>query len=224
MRLAVVRHAESVENADKYNGFYQDPRPWAGAVAHALSRDVIGLTARGFRQTAWLNKTLPQVMEERPRVFVSQYRRAQDTAELAPPAIQAEVTGLLSEQHYGDATYMTMRELFDTFPEGADDRRSRKHLWIPPGEVGESLAVEVHGRVTAFLALLSSGRTADVGQDVVAFTHHTAILGLRAVLEQRPVTEVVEESRARKLPNAAVLVYQASAGGYELQQVIEPPA
>ncbi|MFF0486819.1 histidine phosphatase family protein [Streptomyces sp. NPDC004435] len=223
MILAVVRHAESVENADKYKGFYQDPRPWAGAAAHALSRDVIGLTARGFRQTAWLNETLPTVVGERPHVFVSQYRRARDTAELALPGIQAEVTGLLNEQHYGDATYMTMRELFDTFPEGADDRRSRKHLWTPPGEGGESLAVGVHGRVTAFLSLLASGAV-EAGRNVVAFTHHTAILGLRAVLEQRPVTEVVEESRARKLPNAAVLVYRSATGRYELQQVIEPSA
>ncbi|GGY79075.1 hypothetical protein GCM10010363_70030 [Streptomyces omiyaensis] len=223
MRLAVVRHAESVENADKYNGFYQDPRPWAGAAAHALSRDVIGLTVRGFRQTEWLGETLPTVVGEEPAVFVSQYRRARDTAELAMPEIQAEVTGLLNEQHYADATYMTMRELFATFPDGADDRRHRKHLWTPPGEGGESLAVGVHGRVTAFLTLLSFGAV-EAGRSVVAFTHHTTILGLRAVLEQRPVTEVVEESRARKLPNAAVLVYRASAGGYELEQVIEPPA
>ncbi|WP_329625943.1 histidine phosphatase family protein (plasmid) [Streptomyces sp. NBC_01255] len=223
MILAVVRHAESVENADKYNGFYQDPRPWAGEAAHALSRDVVGLTARGFRQSVWLGGTLPPVVGEQPVVFTSQYRRARDTAELAMPAVQAEVTGLLNEQHYGDATYMTMRELFATFPEGADDRRNRKHLWTPPGTGGESLALEVHGRVTAFLALLSSGAV-EAGRNVVAFTHHTAILGLRAVLEKRPVTEVVEESRARKLPNAAVIVYRATAGGYELQQVIEPPA
>ncbi|MEU7021046.1 histidine phosphatase family protein [Streptomyces sp. NPDC046203] len=223
MRLAVVRHAESVENADKYNGFYQDPRPWTGAAAHALSRDVIGLTARGFRQTAWLGETLPQVVGDGPAVFVSQYRRARDTAELAMPGITAEVTGLLNEQHYADATYMTMRELFETFPDGADDRRHRKHLWTPPGKGGESLAVEVHGRVTAFLALLAPGAV-EAGRSAVAFTHHTTILGLRAVLEQRPVTEVVEESRARKLPNAAVLVYRVAAGRYELEQVIEPPA
>lgn len=223
MILAVVRHAESVENADKYNGFYQDPRPWAGEAAHALSRDVVGLTAWGFCQSVWLGGTLPPVVGERPVVFTSQYRRARDTAELALPGITAEVTELLAEQHYGDATYMTMCELFEVFPEGADDRRHRKHLWTPPGEGGESLALEVHGRVTAFLALLSSG-AGEAGRNVVAFTHHTAILGLRAVLEQRPVTDVVEESRARKLPNAAVLVYRAAAGGYELQQVIEPPA
>ncbi|PZT75798.1 MULTISPECIES: histidine phosphatase family protein [unclassified Streptomyces] len=223
MRLAVVRHAESVENADKHNGFYQDPRPWSGTAAHALSRDVIGLTARGFRQTVWLSETLPRIVGERPQVFVSQYRRARDTAELALPTIQAEVTGLLNEQHYGDATYMTMRELFDTFPGGADDRRSRKHMWTPPGEDGESLAGGVHARVTEFLALLASAAV-EGGRNVAACTHHTAILGLRAVLEQRPVTEIVEESRARKLPNAAVLVYRAVTVGYELEQVIEPPA
>ncbi|MFE6274296.1 histidine phosphatase family protein [Streptomyces goshikiensis] len=99
MRLAVVRQADSFEKTDKYNDFYRDPRPWAAAAAHALSRDVIGLTARGFRQTAWLKETLPEVVGEQSAVFTSQYRRARDTAELALPAIQAEVTGLLDEQH-----------------------------------------------------------------------------------------------------------------------------
>ncbi|MGW6939981.1 hypothetical protein ACWGF3_13400 [Streptomyces xanthophaeus] len=42
----------------------------------------------------------------------------------------------------------------------------------------------------------------------MAFTHHTAILALRAVLERRPVTELVEEARVCKTPNAAVLVYE----------------
>ncbi|MFE2927194.1 hypothetical protein [Streptomyces goshikiensis] len=42
----------------------------------------------------------------------------------------------------------------------------------------------VHGRVSAFLTLLSSGAV-EAGRDVVAGTHHTAILSLRAVLSAR---------------------------------------
>lgn len=28
--LFLVRHAESIENATKYTGFYENPRPWTG--------------------------------------------------------------------------------------------------------------------------------------------------------------------------------------------------
>ncbi|MFI5809245.1 histidine phosphatase family protein [Streptomyces sp. NPDC051561] len=100
-----------------------------------------------------------------------------------------EVTALLNEQHYGDATYMTKRQLFATWPACAEDRQTAKHLWKPPGEDGESLAVGVLGRARAFVASLE-----ERAPSVVAVTHHTAILALRSVLEYRPVTELVVES------------------------------
>jgi hypothetical protein len=56
----------------------------------------------------------------------------------------------------------------------------------------------------------------------VAFTHHTAILALRAVLERRPVTELVDEARVRKTPNAAVLVYEQAGGLFHARDTAEP--
>ncbi|MEU0375395.1 hypothetical protein ABZ070_35735 [Streptomyces sp. NPDC006283] len=56
-------------------------------------------------------------------------------------------------------------------------------------------------RATAFVEGLEGRATA-----VVAMTHHAAILALRSVLERRPVTELVEEVRVCKTPNAGVLV------------------
>jgi hypothetical protein len=49
MVFAVVRHAESIENADKYRGFYHDRRPYPGAIAHAISQSVIGVYRSGSR-------------------------------------------------------------------------------------------------------------------------------------------------------------------------------
>ena len=153
LTLAVIRHAESTENATK-PPFYRDPRPWTGPAAHALSRDLVGLTPRGFEQCLWLRRTLPDLVGPDPAVRTSQYRRAQDTAALALPGLPSEATAALNEQHYGDATYMTKRELFATYPEGAEDRRLRKHLWTPPGEGGESLAGGVLRRASAFVTAL----------------------------------------------------------------------
>ncbi|EGE42986.1 hypothetical protein GTY83_18120 [Streptomyces sp. SID4928] len=217
MLLTVVRHAESIENATKHTSFYQDPRPWDSRAAHALSRDLVGLTPRGYRQCLWLRAALVGLVGRDPYVFSSQYRRALDTSELALPGQRADVTALLNEQHYGDATYMTKRELFATWPACEADRQTRKHLWTPPGEAGESLAVGVLARATAFVEGLDEGPTA-----VVAMTHHTAILALRSVLERRPVTDLVDEARSRKTPNAGFLVYERRGRRFHRLGTAEP--
>ncbi|WP_329295546.1 histidine phosphatase family protein [Streptomyces sp. NBC_01455] len=216
--LFLVRHAESIENATKHTGFYEDPRLWTGPAAHALSRDVIGLTPRGFLQCLWLRETLRELTGPEPVIYTSQYRRALDTATLALPGLPVEVTALLNEQHYGAATYMTKRELYATYPEGAEDRQTRKHLWTPPGADGESLACGVLWQATAFVDGLHTASSTDV----VVVTHHTAILALRAVLERRPVTELVDEARVRKAPNAAVLVYEQVDGRFHARGTAQP--
>jgi broad specificity phosphatase PhoE len=217
MLLTVVRHAESIENATKHTSFYQEPRPWTGPAAHALSRDLVGLTPRGYRQCQWLRTALQNVAGHDPYVYCSQYRRALDTVELALPGRTAEVTALLNEQHYGDATYMTKQELFATWPECEADRQTQKHLWTPPGEGGESLAAGVLTRATTFVESLD-----DHAPAVVAMTHHTAILALRSVLERRPVTDLVAEARVRKTPNAGVLVYERHGDGFHLVDTAAP--
>ncbi|MFF2816437.1 histidine phosphatase family protein [Kitasatospora cineracea] len=224
MPLLVIRHAESVENADKYNGFYQDPRPYSGAAAHAISRTIVGLTPRGFRQAQWLAEVLPQLVgSELLHVYTSTYRRAIDTAAIALPTLPdgwPRQTALLDEQHYGDATYMTKRELYDSYPALAEDRRLRKHIWTAPGG-GESLAEGVLKRATEFAALaqaeLQESRT------VVAFTHQTAAVALRSLLESCTLTEILAEERKGKMPNAAILHYELHDGRFTRTGTTTPP-
>ncbi|MDN3060957.1 histidine phosphatase family protein [Streptomyces sp. SRF1] len=218
MVLAVIRHAESIENADKYNGFYQDRRPWDGRAAHAISRNIVGLTPRGFRQSAWLGRELAELTGMgRLRVLTSTYRRSIDTADVAFTAWpgRCERTPLLDEQHYGDATYMTKAELFATYPDGADGRRQRKHLWVP------SLAGGVMDRARRFVDLAQAAVCG--GQTVVAVTHHTTILALRCLLEDRPLTDVVDEPRRAKTPNAGICRYQLADGRFEPIGSAAPP-
>ncbi|MFI0773040.1 histidine phosphatase family protein [Streptomyces sp. NPDC021218] len=213
MVLAVIRHAESIENADKYNGFYQDRRPWDGRAAHAISRNIVGLTPRGFRQSAWLGRELAELTGMgRLRVLTSTCRRSIDTADVAFTAWpgQCERTPLLDEQHYGDATY----------PDGADGRRQRKHLWVPPGG-GESLAGGVMDRARRFVDLAQAAVCG--GQTVVAVTHHTTILALRCLLEDRPLTDVVDGARRAKTPNAGIYRYQLADGRFEPIGSAAPP-
>ena len=223
MTLLVIRHAESVENADKYNGFYQDPRPYSGPAAHRISHDLVGLTPRGFHQAQWLAGVLPTLAGHAPRAYTSTYRRAIDTALIALPGLPdgwPRQTALLDEQHYGDATYMTKRELFDAYPDQAEDRRRRKHIWTAPGG-GESLAEGVIRRLTAFTAL---ART-DLQEPctVVAFTHQSAAVALRSLLEDRPLPEILAQERSAKMPNAAILHYELRHGRFTPAGTTTPP-
>jgi broad specificity phosphatase PhoE len=213
MVLVLVRHAESIENATKHDGFYRDPRPYGTAAAIDISRHLVGLSPTGFGQSQWLEGELAPLVGPELRVFTSTYRRSIDTATLAFPTLRPdrlEQTVLLDEQHYGEATYMTKPELFRTFPDTEADRTERKHLWTPPGG-GESLADGVTRRAADFIAMARS--LVGAGRDVVAVTHHTTMLALRALLEDRPVTDLVEQARVAKTPNAAVLRYTLDADG-----------
>ncbi|MFD4906508.1 histidine phosphatase family protein [Kitasatospora purpeofusca] len=222
MTLLVVRHAESVENADKDNGFYQDPRPYSGDAAHAISRTIVGLTPRGFRQAQWLAEVLPQLAGPEPHVYTSTYRRAIDTAAIALPALPDGwpwQTALLDEQHYGDATYMTKRELYDSYPELAEDRRLRKHIWTAPG--GESLAEDVLKRAAEFAALATA--ELQEARTVLAFTHQTAAVALRSLLDLRTLPEILADERKGKMPNAAILRYELLNGRFTRTGTITPP-
>lgn len=223
MLLAVVRHAESVENADKYKGFYQARRPYDGRAAHDISRNVVGLTPRGFRQALWLADALADLTVPGSRVYTSTYRRAIDTAAVAFAGLEdgwPMRTPLLDEQYYGDATYMTKDELFATYPAGAEDRKLRKHLWVPPGG-GESLVEGVGQRALRFVTIARADLQANC--PVVAITHHTTILALRAILEQRPIADLVEEARKVKTPSAGIFYYELAAGDFRKKHTLAPP-
>lgn len=156
-------------------------------------------------------------------MYTSTYRRAIDTAAVAFPCLSVgwpRQTALLDEQHYGDATYMTKDELFATYPDGTEDRKTRKHLWVPPGG-GESLADGVRQRALRFVAIVRAELRA--GDPVVAVTHHTTILALRAILEQRAVTDLVKEARTAKTPTAGIFRYEFAAGEFGKPETLAPP-
>lgn len=115
---------------------------------------------------------------------------------------------------------MTKQELFAAHPDGASDRRERKHLWVPPGG-GESLAEGVSRRAERFIALARAEMQA--GRHVVAVTHHTTILALRALLERRTITDVVDVARKAKTPNGCVLRYALSVEGFNPVGMAAPP-
>lgn len=216
--LFVVRHAESVENATKHGGFYRDPRPYSGAFAYTLSREIVGLTPRGFRQAVWLGTVLPPKLGAEPAVYTSTYRRAIDTASLAFPDLHDGLprqSALLDEQHYGEATYMTKRELFAAYPDSAEERRTRKHEWTAPS--GECLASHVVRRARAFIDDVSDAT------DTVAVTHQTTIIALRSLLEDAAIPALLAREKQRKTPNAAVFAYERVGSRFELRGVIDPP-
>jgi hypothetical protein len=57
----------------------------------------------------------------------------------------------------------------------------------------------------------------------VAITHHTTILALRAILEQRAIADLVEEARTAKTPSAGIFRYDLAAGEFKKPETLSPP-
>lgn len=88
-----------------------------------------------------------------------------------------------------------------------------------PG-VGESSPAAC-GSVEEFIALARSESAAPHG--VVAITDYTTILAVRAILERRAVTDVVEEARRAKTPAAGILRYELAGDEFRLLGLTRPP-
>ena len=180
-------------------------------VPRTISHGMSSVSPTRFSASAMAGGCFADLTVPGSRVYTSTYRRAIDTAAVAFAGLEdgwPMRTPLLDEQHLGDATYMTKDELFATYPAGAEDRELRKHLWVPPGG-GESLA---KGSAEGSTVVTIARADLQANCPVVAITHHTTILALRAILEQRPVADLVEEARKVKTPSAGIFPYELAAG------------
>lgn len=79
----------------------------------------------------------------------------------------------------------------------------------------------MYRRAGRFVALARAELEAD--RHVVAITHHTTILTLRALLEQRPITDLVQEARTAKTPSAGIRRYEIVAGGFTAAGTLAAP-
>lgn len=128
------------------------------------------------------------------------------------------MTALLNEQHYGAATYMTKQELYATYPEGTQDRQTRKHLWTPPAPTESPSPAASYG------APRRSSTACTPRPRRMSWRSHTTPRSSRSARSwsSRPVTELVDEARVRKTPNAAVLIYEQADGLFHARGTAQP--
>jgi broad specificity phosphatase PhoE len=201
VQLILVRHGESDGNL----AAAEADRTGAETIAvPARDADVL-LSARGREQAAALGEHLgtlgPHEVPE--SIWTSPYLRAQETARIA-----IEVSGLqmplrlderLRDRELGVIDALTGLGVQRRLPlEAARRNWLGKFYYRPPG--GESWA-DVALRVRSLLADLD--REED-GRRVLLVCHDAVISLFRYVAERIPEQELIEDARARAIPNAAI--------------------
>jgi broad specificity phosphatase PhoE len=198
--LLLVRHGESEANrmaaeADRTGALRIDlPARDADVPLSALGRDQAGAVGRGL---AGLGHG------DRPAVaWVSPYRRARETAEIAVEEwgrdLDVHVDERLRDRELGILDGLTWAGVQELHPEEAARRRFLgKFYHRPPG--GESWA-DLASRVRSFLRDLE-----DLGEERVLVVCHDAVVMLfRYVLEQLDERTLLDEAAANPVPNASI--------------------
>lgn len=149
MRLVLVRHGESVGNAER----------------RLQGQGDYPLTERGHDQSRRLAERLAAL--DLAAVYSSPIPRARETAEVVAALHKLPVVPLpgVREYDFGDAAGLTYREIVERYPEVVEAYRSGPDYPHFPGEEGREA---FHERVTAALWGLAERHP---GQSVVAVTH-----------------------------------------------------
>jgi broad specificity phosphatase PhoE len=200
LRLVLLRHGESEANI----AAAEADRTGADRVAvPARDADVV-LSSTGRDQAAAVGTALAGMAEgERPTAaWVSPYRRAQQTAELALAAAGLElpvhVDERLRDRELGVLDTLTSQGVEHLHPEEAARRRFLgKFYYRPPG--GEAWT-DVALRVRSILRDLDDA----VDERMLVVCHDAVIMLFRGVCERMGERELLDEARAHPVPNGAL--------------------
>jgi broad specificity phosphatase PhoE len=220
VELILVRHGESEGNvaAAEANRTRADRVP-----VPARDADVV-LSPTGIEQAEALGRHLGAWPEEElpHAVWVSPYRRARQTADIAVEAAGLELEPRwderLRDRELGILDALTGRGVRRLHPDEADRRRwLGKFYYRPPG--GESWA-DVALRLRSLLADLD--REED-GRRVLLVTHDAVITLFRYVCERIEEEPLLEGARGNPIRNCSItrLVRPAGAGRWAADVVNE---
>jgi broad specificity phosphatase PhoE len=200
LRLVLLRHGESEANI----AAEEAERTGADRVAVPARDPDVELSTTGREQATAVGTALSGMTEgERPTaVWVSPYRRAQQTAELALAAAGLElpvrVDERLRDRELGVLDTLTSQGVEHLHPEEAERRRFLgKFYYRPPGgEAWTDLALRVR----------SALRDLDDADDerVLVVCHDAVIMLFRAVCERLGERELLDTARAHPVPNGAL--------------------
>jgi broad specificity phosphatase PhoE len=206
-RLVIVRHAESEANLRR---LYLEREASQDMELGLGMRDAdVPLTEHGRKQAEATGRAL-NADDPFAVVYVSPYRRTQETAERLVSQLAARPRPVLEERlrekEYGIFEGLTKHGCQVRYPdEWARRTRIGKYYYRPPG--GESFP-DVNLRVHSFLGTLIREHA---GEHVLVVTHSVVVLSFRRLLERMEEQEVLALDQQDEVKNAAALVYEVGS-------------
>jgi broad specificity phosphatase PhoE len=200
LQLVLLRHGESEANI----AAEEAERTRAVRVAVPARDPDVVLSATGREQAQAVGPALARMAErERPTaVWVSPYRRAQQTAELALESsgldLPIRVDERLRDRELGVLDTLTSHGVDQLHPEEAARRRFLgKFYYRPPG--GEAWT-DVALRVRSLLRDLDDASD----ERVLVVCHDAVIMLFRGICERIAERELLDEARAHPVPNCSL--------------------
>jgi broad specificity phosphatase PhoE len=211
--LVVMRHAESEAN---YHRQYLEKISSPATHLEISTRDVdVPLTAEGRRQAREAGLYLKaSTVPPFDAVYVSPYRRTRETADFVLEGFATHprpvIEERIREKEFGILEGLTKTGVRTLHPEElARKMKVGKYYYRPPG--GESHP-DVNLRVHSFLGTLVREHA---GERILVVTHSVVVLSFRRLLERLEEEKVLELDRHDEPKNAALSVYESSAGAAE---------
>ena len=209
LQLVLLRHGESEANI----AAEEAERTGADRVAVPARDPDVELSSTGREQAQAVGPALAGMAEgERPAaVWVSPYRRAQQTAELALVSagldLPVRVDERLRDRELGVLDTLTSHGVERLHPEEAERRRFLgKFYYRPPG--GEAWT-DVALRVRSILRDLDDAND----ERVLVVCHDAVIMLFRGICERMAERELLDEARAHPVPNCSITRLARDAAG-----------
>ncbi len=204
--LVLIRHGESEYNLERRLIALGESDGHSDGLKLTRNADIV-LTKEGIQQARATGDFLHERYEKFDVVFVSPFKRADETAEHILAAWHADTPPIivderLREKEFGIFFALTDREIKEQYPEWANLRGIEgRYYFRPPG--GESYP-DIAIRVGSFLATIVRD-WAD--KNVLIVSHAAVLLAFHKILARMSEREILELVEGAEIKNCAILSY-----------------
>jgi broad specificity phosphatase PhoE len=218
--LVLVRHGESEYNLERRLIALGETDGHSNGLKLTRNADIV-LTQEGIKQARATGDFLHKHYKKFDVVFVSPFKRADETAEHILGAWQTDMPPImvderLREKEFGIFFALTEREIKDRYPEWALLRSIEgRYYFRPPG--GESYP-DVAIRVRSFLATIVRDWA---GKNVLIVSHAAVLLAFHKILARMSERAILELVESAEIKNCAMITYKPGmVAGTEREELV----
>lgn len=209
--LVLIRHGESEHNLERFLIGAGKKDGFSEKMKNTRNAD-ISLTKKGIKQAEKTGEFLRKEYKNFDAVFISPFKRAQETAlrildawkNNAPKMITEE---RIREKEFGIFHAFTKQEIKEKYPEWHHLKEIEgKYYYRPPG--GESYP-DIALRIHSFLGTLTRDYSK---KNVLVVSHSAVLLMFHKLLTRMTEEEILKLDKENEIKNCGIIAYALDSG------------